>query len=167
MFTTSAVYDGNLGGLAGGDAKCQALAVAQGLAGTYRAYLGATSVSAPSRFAGASGWTRVDGSALVNAIGDFGTVALPNPPSLDQAGNDLSVAAVLRVWTATAADTQYAGQNCNNAGALPDWSTTAGKTNTGVLNQTDANVLIGGSVYPCATPVRLYCFGIDRASTVP
>jgi hypothetical protein len=167
MFTTGATFDGNLGGLGGGDAKCQAAAVARGLPGTYRAYLGATGINARSRIAPATGWTRVDGRVMFNQIGDFGTTVLPYPPSLDEAGNDLSNTAQLRVWTATAMDTQYYGQNCNNAGNAADWSTTLGRTATGVLNAIDANVLVGGSVFPCGTPVHLYCFGIDRTATVP
>ncbi|MBL9014318.1 MAG: InlB B-repeat-containing protein, partial [Myxococcales bacterium] len=65
MFTTSAAYDGRLGGLAGADSKCQALANAAGLGGTYRAYLSATGLHAYSRFTGASGWTRVDGQPMI------------------------------------------------------------------------------------------------------
>ncbi len=167
MFTTSAIYDGNLGGLAGADAKCQQLATAAGLKGHYRAYLGATGTNAPLRFANASGWIRVDGRPMIEQIGEFGTVALPYPPSLDENGNDLAGSANVRVWTATNADTTYFGQNCNATGTLPDWSTTTGRPVTGVLNATNANVLIGGSVIPCATPIRLYCFGIDRAATIP
>jgi hypothetical protein len=165
MFTTSATYDGNLGGLAGADAKCQALATNAGLAGTYRAYLGATGVNAPSRFAGASGWTRVDGQPIVNQIGEFGTVVLANPPSLDQSGNDLTNSAQLRVWTATNSDTTYTGQNCNSVAG--DWSTTSSRTMSGVLTATNSNVLTGGNVLACATLLHLYCFGIDRAATVP
>jgi hypothetical protein len=167
MFTSSALFDGNLGGLAGADAKCQTLAQAKGLTGNYRAYLGATATNAPSRFAVASGWTRVDGSPLVDSIGDFGTVALQNPPALDESGNDLSQSAQTRVWTATNADTTYFGQNCNNTGIAPDWSTTSGRTLTGILSATNVDVLTGGSVFPCGTPVHLYCFGIDRSASLP
>jgi hypothetical protein len=166
MFTTSGIYNGNLGGLAGADAICKQHATAAGLKGNYLAYLGATATDAPSRFAGASGWTRVDGRPMINLIGEFGTLALRYPPSLDEAGNDLAQSAQVRVWTATNADTTYSGQNCN-AVAPPDWSTTQARTMTGVLTATNANVLIGGSILSCATPVHLYCFGIDRAATIP
>ena len=165
MFTTSSVFNGDLGGLAGADAKCQQLATSAGLKGNYRAYLGATNTNAPSRFAGASGWTRVDGSPMVELIGEFGTIALSYPPSLDESGVDLSQSDQLRVWTATNPDTSYAGQNCATLGG-PDWSTTSARTVTGVLATTDAGVLIGGSVMPCGITARLYCFGIDRAATL-
>jgi hypothetical protein len=167
MFTTSATYDGNLGGLAGADARCQALATAHSLAGAYRAYLGATGTDAPARFAGASGWTRVDGQPLVSAIGDFGTTTLQHAPVLDEGGNDLSAAATVRVWTGTQSNTSYFGQNCNNAGTAADWSATVTQTMSGVCTATNANVLVGGSVFPCGTAIRLNCFGIERAATIP
>jgi len=168
MFTTSATYNGNLGGLSGADVKCQAAALAAGLKGNYRAYLGATGTNAPSRLAGASGWTRVDGRPLINQIGEFGTVTLPYPPSLDEKGNDLTSSGQVRVWTATNANTTYYGQNCNAAGSAPDWTDTlSSHTTTGLLSATDSNVLVGGGVYPCSTAIHLYCFGIDRAATVP
>jgi parallel beta-helix repeat protein len=167
MFTTSTTFTGNLGGLAGADAKCQTLATAAGLKGNYRAYLGATSTSAPSRFAGASGWTRVDGKPMINQIADFGTVALTYPPSLDQTGNDLTASGEVRVWTATNANTSYFGQNCNTGGTVADWSALTTTTMTGALSATNGNVLTGGSVVACALSLHLYCFGIDRAATIP
>ena len=169
MFTTNAVFDGNLGGLAGADAKCQAAAMAVNLPGTYLAYLGATNMNARDRFppTTATGWTRTDGRPLIQRIGEFGTTILPVPPSLDERGADLSNNAQLRAWTATAADSTYYGQNCNAAGLVPDWTTTSARTMTGVLTQVNQEVLAGGSVFPCGTPVHLYCFGVDRIATIP
>src|SRR5205814_1475811 len=120
MFTTNRTFTGNLGGLAGADAKCQAAAAAGGLAGNYRAYLGATGIDAFTRFTGATGWVRTDTRPMFNRIDDFGQVVLPYPPSLDEGGGDLAGSAELRVWTATAANTAYFGQNCNTGGL--DWN---------------------------------------------
>jgi cysteine-rich repeat protein len=39
VFITSGSWNGNLGGLAGGDGKCQTLANAAALGGTYKAWL--------------------------------------------------------------------------------------------------------------------------------
>jgi cysteine-rich repeat protein len=49
-FVSSKVYNGNLGGLAGADAKCQALAQAVGLPGTYMAWLSSSTASPSTRF---------------------------------------------------------------------------------------------------------------------
>jgi hypothetical protein len=168
MFTTSRNYTGSLAGLLGADRECQNSASAAGLAGTYRAYLGSNgSGDAADRIEPARGWVRTDMRPMFNRIRDFGTIPLPYPPSLDEAGNDLSGSGQVRVWTATNADTSYYGQNCNNAGQAADWSTTTGRTMSGALTQTSGECLNGGSVIPCATPVRLYCFGVDRTATIP
>src|SRR5205823_203503 len=68
VFVTSTSYDGNLGGLTGGDAKCQARAVAAGLAGTYKAWLCSGSTSAASRLSHLStgDYVRLDGAVLAN-----------------------------------------------------------------------------------------------------
>jgi hypothetical protein len=52
VFVTSQAYNGNLGGLAGADAKCQQLANAAGLQGTFKAWLSDQSGNCPAnRFA--------------------------------------------------------------------------------------------------------------------
>ena len=48
VFVTVGLYDGNLGGVAGADAKCQAEAVAGGYPGTYRAWLSDSLGDSPS-----------------------------------------------------------------------------------------------------------------------
>lgn len=56
VFVTSTSYNGNLGGLAGADAKCNTRAAAAGLSGTYKAFLaGSSSLSAPVSYS--SGFT--------------------------------------------------------------------------------------------------------------
>ena len=50
MFVTSQVFTGDLGGLDGADAKCQAAAQAADLSGTFRAWLSSSTVSALERF---------------------------------------------------------------------------------------------------------------------
>lgn len=49
IFITSALYNGNLGGLAGADALCQGLAFQAGLSKTYKAVLGSQTVAAKDR----------------------------------------------------------------------------------------------------------------------
>jgi len=168
MFTTSRLFDGNLGNLDGADAKCQAAAQAAGLRGSYRAYLGSSSVGAAvNRFAGARGWVRTDGLAMINGIGQFGTINLPAPPILDENGASLAQSQTPGAWTATNADTTYMGQNCNAAGQVPDWTTTSARTLAGDIRAQSSAVLNGGGTLPCASTFHLYCFGVDRAATVP
>ena len=49
VFVTSTTYKGNLGGLAGADAKCQTRANAASLGGTWKAWLSDSTTSAASR----------------------------------------------------------------------------------------------------------------------
>ena len=165
MFTTGRTFDGNLGGLAGADAKCQAAATAGGLTGTYRAWLGATGVDPSSRFTGATGWMRSDTRPMFNRIEEFGTTTLPYMPSLDEAGNELAGTAQVRVWTAAASNAAYLGQNCNTGGL--DWNTTSARTQAGRLDATNVNVIVGADIQPCASLFHLYCFGIDRRASIP
>jgi hypothetical protein len=65
VFVTSTGYPGNLGGLAGADAKCQERATAAGLGGTFKAWLSAagTGNSAAERLTHATvPYVRVDGA---------------------------------------------------------------------------------------------------------
>jgi hypothetical protein len=82
VFVSSALYDGNLGGLSGADSKCQGLASAAGLAGTYKAWLSDSTTAAASRLTHATtpyvladgtvvaqGWSQlVGGGDLLHAV---------------------------------------------------------------------------------------------------
>jgi hypothetical protein len=157
IFVTSQTYGGNLGGLAGADSKCDALATAAGLPGKYLAFLGATGLNAADRF-GDFELRLADGVTVVaNDKADLVDGALDAAISKDESGMDASARAEVRVWTATSADGNYFGQNCNNVGMSPDWSTTTGRTMTGVLTSATSGWLVGGSVQLCASSLSLYC----------
>jgi len=67
VFVSSALYNGNLGGLNGGDAKCQGLASAAGLQGTFRGWLSADMFPAANRLTHAVGhYVLVDGTVVAN-----------------------------------------------------------------------------------------------------
>jgi hypothetical protein len=169
MFTTSARYTGNLGGVSGADAKCQQLATARGLSGTYLAYISATGLNAPSRFTTASGWVYVDGSKLINAIGEFGTTTLPKPPLLDEAGSLLTDAGSRPgAWTGTLANTTSAGSSCSTASVPADWTIADNqfRAQAGRCDASDFNVIANGTG-GCGILLHLYCFGVDRRATVP
>ena len=81
IFVTSVTYTGNLGGLSGADAKCQGLATAAGLPGTYKAWLSDEATSASSRLTHstlpyvlvsgstvAKNWTQLTSGLLAHAI---------------------------------------------------------------------------------------------------
>src|SRR5262245_59646060 len=62
FFVTRTVYAGDLGGLSGADDKCRQAADAEGLGGTWRAWLSNTeSPIAKDRISGDGPWCTVDG----------------------------------------------------------------------------------------------------------
>jgi hypothetical protein len=76
IFITNERFTGNLGGLAGGDAKCATAATAAGLNGHWKAWLSTTTVNAIDRISDVGPWVDLQGttifagkSALVSATG--------------------------------------------------------------------------------------------------
>jgi hypothetical protein len=82
VFVTSRAFNGNLGGLAGADAKCQSLAQAAGLPGRFKAWLGNASVSASSRVTHATvPYKLVNGTVVANDFTDL-TTGKPDEPDV-------------------------------------------------------------------------------------
>ena len=169
MFVTSALVNGNLGGLAGADARCKDAAAAANLPGNYVAYLssinGNTPIDAPSRVGTASGWVRYDGRAVMNSIVQMDRGALVNPPVLTETGADASATQFLSAWTGTSSTGTYAGA-CSAALAFVPWGGPTGRANVGRADQT-SSLAVNASTSTCDVPQRLYCLGVDRTATAP
>jgi hypothetical protein len=99
VFISSQTYDGNLGGLAGADAKCQTLATTAGLAGTYVAWLSDSTTDAASRI-GPGAYALVDGTIVATGLPDLLDGTLVAPINLTESGAPLND----RAWTGTAPD---------------------------------------------------------------
>jgi cysteine-rich repeat protein len=70
VFVTSEIYTGNLGGLAGADAKCQSLADAAGLPGNYMAWLSTGASSPSTRFTQSPNpYVLVNGTKVADVVG--------------------------------------------------------------------------------------------------
>ncbi|MDQ3365226.1 MAG: hypothetical protein M3680_07345 [Myxococcota bacterium] len=169
MFVSSGLFNGSLGGLTGADAKCQQLADAANLAGTYRAYLssisGNTSINAPSRMGSASGWVRVDGAPLMNAISQFAPGMLANAPALMENGVNVSQTQFAHAWTGTSETGTFVNA-CSPATAFVPWAGPTGGAMIGIANTISSKTVAGGT-NACDTLARLYCFGVDRTATLP
>jgi hypothetical protein len=152
------------GGLAGGDRICAKLASAANLPGTYVALLSASSggvtTNALSRVGAASGWVRVDGKPVANAITQF-TTGLFNPPLLTETGVDVSNMGI-SVWTGTTKAGVFQNQ-CTIAGAVAPWSGQAGTVDFGFCNSTTPTAL-EVDVDSCQQMMRIYCLGTDRTA---
>ena len=155
MFLTSLTYKGNLGGLGGGDGKCQTLANAAGLAGTYKAWLSNNTNNPQSRFVkSATGYARVDGKDIAKTWADLVDGSILYPINVNEKN---AAVAQWDVWTGTSSNGTSLEVDC--AG----WLTSAGFPNTGYEgrnNATNSNWtntgLINASL--CSTSQRLYCF---------
>ena len=140
MFVTSAVFDGNLGGLTAGDAACNTAASNAGLSGNYVAYLASLSSFAAERIDPTpTQFVRTD-SVLVGIVIDE-MDELFAPIDLDEFGVQLTNH---NVWVG------FALTNCEA------WTTTNGSTwvGSGAMDSSWQHVGIQG----CTALNHLYCF---------
>lgn len=102
VFVTSQTYTGNLDGLSGADSKCQELADAAGLSGSFKAWLSDSTTEAHDRLAQAAvPYVRVDGVHVAKNWTDLTDGSLLAPIDKDETG-DLVFAE--NVWTGTRSD---------------------------------------------------------------
>lgn len=85
IFLTSQQFDGNLGGLAGADAKCQTAATAGGLSGTFKAWMSDTTISARDRLThNPAPYIRTDGATIANNWADLTDYHIKEPIMCDE-----------------------------------------------------------------------------------
>lgn len=145
MFVTSVGYDGNLGGLSGADAICQAEADAAGEPRIWKALLSVPGVDKVSRVPAGLPIQRLDRESLADdAAGLAGD--LDNPLETEPGGATAPVGA--HVWTG---DTDGDG-NCLG------FTATGGDTGVyGLASETDGDWHAAGDE-ACSNTNRLYCF---------
>jgi hypothetical protein len=159
VFLTSQVYDGDLGGLQGADQKCQALATAAGLKGTYRAWLSDSTASPSTRFSKSKGpYKLVDGTVVATNWADLTDGNLQHRINISELGTDPFIPGTsVPVWTNTRADgtvtnTQFTCDNFTSATQDPPGS------GWGIVLFTNfswTELDFSGS---CSTTAHLYCF---------
>jgi len=148
VFVTSASFTGDLGGLAGGDAKCGSAATAAALGGTFKAWLSAANTDARDRITHPGPWFLVDTTSLV-FLSKADLAAQPMVPIIvTETGAAVSFG--VAVWTGTESDgTESTAATCTN------WTSTG---TTGRIGQVSTNAWTSSAFNSCATPNRLYCF---------
>ena len=151
-FTTSATYNGNLGGILGADAKCQALATAANHRGTYKAWL-SDDINAPAARLTRSPipYVMQDGTTLANDWADLIDGTIQAPFQVNEVG--ATVASNIP-WTATLATGAKTSPNCTN------WTSSA---NVGVQGYYGSSTVTNtmwtqNNVGFCNVLHRLYCF---------
>jgi hypothetical protein len=167
VFVTSTTYDGNLGGIAGADAKCQARADAASLGGTWKAMISDGSTDAIDRFlyrtkptftvAGKLTWNPshqvILGGDSIAVYGSgslpYGTGVIATAVRTTEFGTD---PAAFLVWTGTKSDGTAAANHCLN------WTTNSSGNNGHYGN---ASAKTSGWTYTsyttCNNTYRLYC----------
>jgi len=144
MFTGDLRENGG-SGLEGGDAKCQAFANREGLGGTWKAWLGTSSLAPRERFSGA--WYDVDGRLVL--ISD-GTTNPNNHFGVKSIGGS----AAGLVWTGSTDTGGTSTHTCENwSNGTPDAS-----GNAGSAGATDGGGWTGYSKRPCDIRLPIYCF---------
>lgn len=162
VFVTSEVYTGDLGGLAGADAKCQALAEKAKLPGTYMAWLSDDTGSPATRMKLSTGpYRRPDGTTVANSWADYMLYnALLAPINMTETGGTPAVIAGIceptletLVWT----NTDNFGKQLEIGSSCSSWTSASGLSNQGKAAATDS----WWTAYcnaPCSYTFPLYCF---------
>lgn len=163
IFITSTRYDGNLGGLAGADAKCQARADAANLGGTWKAWLSDSTTSASSRLIKDTGpYKLLNGTVIANGWDDLADGTIQNPINI----NEFNQPASGTSWTHT---NEYGGifgtlTPCNN------WTSVGGDYTYDLIGnylKTDKEWTAWPSGTYCNVPQTLYCFEQPGVTIVP
>jgi len=149
------ITPGALPSLSVADAACTAEARENGVPGDFVAWLSFTTSPAPSRFGAARGWRRVDGVAVADTLQDIVNERMYAPPNLDLHGARVDEP----IATGTAADGSANG-TCSD-GTNPGDDVTFGAPSSTTGRFTDYT----RSSLSCASPSRMYCFGVS--ATVP
>lgn len=147
VFVSSTTHTGNLGGLDGADQRCQMLAAAEGLPGTYKAFLSNSKISAFTRLSRpAKTYKLVNGAVVASNSNTFLSNAHSANIDLDEMGKVTSG----DVWTGTT-------ELGHGLGGCSDWTSTNGTVGVGSSSKKDVN-WAKSHTQPCSqSDVRLYC----------
>jgi cysteine-rich repeat protein len=160
VFVSSSEYQGNLGGIAGADGKCQTLANGAGLGGTWMAWIttGSSSTSPENRFPtkSAGPYVKVDGGKVADSWDDLTDGGLDSAINRDEFG--AVVMGESEVWTNTTpgGNMQFGDYECYNwtdNGQMPDANGQIGSLQAVNGGWTDVN-----QIRDCASGKRIYCF---------
>lgn len=163
-FVTSEKFTGDLGGLTGADAKCQMLADAAGLPGTYMAWLSDDTGSPATRMTRSKGpYVLPNGAVVVDswdALTADPMAPLQAPITMTETMGvppvlfpNCGVFGCSAVWT----NTTRTGTLATAGGSCSNWAITAGGGNFGDWGEVDAFWTFAGWGL-CTEERLLYCF---------
>lgn len=151
MFVTSTIYNGNLGGIAGANAKCTARANAASFSGVWLAWIGDATGSPNSNFPNSPPpvYYLIDGTTLVaGSYTDLTDGSIGHVIDRDEFG----ASRFDYVWTNVNPNGSAGANSCQN------WSSSSSSQGGGVglTNQTDGKWTATGGL-TCNESRRLYC----------
>ncbi len=155
VFVTTDTYDGNLGGLDGADAKCQAAADGADLDGTYMAWLSDGLDSPGTRFItlAIGPYITVGGATVAGSYGDLtdGSINF----KIDRTETGALVGGRSEAWT----NTTFAGSSTSerDTESCGFWLNNSDFGHKGERLLTDQNWTQAGLTF-CSLAVHLYCF---------
>jgi hypothetical protein len=150
VFATATPTNGNLGGLAGADTRCQQAAAAGNMNGTFIAWLSVNNTPAVGRLTSNGPWFLPDKQTRVFASkAAITTIGPETPIEFDEKGVKIQGGA--DVWTGTGANGNPSPQNCANFGAV---------LGQGLSGETDQKTVLWtqSANNACTAAQRLYCF---------
>lgn len=133
VFVTKAQFNGNLGGLLGADQKCMAAAQSANLAGTFKAWLSSSTVSASSRLTKSPvPYKLLNGTVVASNWADLTDGKIQNPINVDETGVNIGTTSNYAAWTATNAS----GNIINPDNTCKNWTSISyyDAARTGLVN---------------------------------
>lgn len=156
VFVTSNVFNADFDGFSGADAACNAAAAAANppLPGTYVAWLGTSTTTAPTRGIADAPYRRTDGTKVSDDMNDLLNGSLDAPISYDETGT--LQGAPVEVWTGTRANGNGTGVDCLG------WTTNDGsfQGTRGDLTKFNNQEWTNGGAGDCSQGKHLYCFQV-------
>ena len=153
LFTTSSLYTGDLGGIAGADAKCAQSASTAGLDGTFVALLSDATTNAIDRVGDVGPWNLTNGQLAFRTQADLATVPAT---ALGINENGLVVGPPTCAWTGSKAGGKAAPELCMNwTLGTNDMVGKTGNTNT-IDNRWIEGINDCGNKI-CSVAQHLYC----------
>ncbi len=157
VFVTSVSFKGNLDGLMGADAKCQAQADDSASivsSGTYLAWLSDGTNSPDTRFTKSSHpYVLPDGTKIAEDYTDLTNGSILHTINIDPTGTPVGVQ---RFWTGTNAD----GTSVQSFRTCVGWAVDPVANSRAMVGSTGQTSTLWSlrSQWPCAQPLRLACF---------
>ncbi len=163
MFVTNTQYNGNLGGLAGADQKCQQAADSVNLGGVFKTWISSSSVPASSRlFKSTVQYKLLNNTIVANNWADLTDGTIQNPININEKGIKIDLTKNHIAWTNTLPN----GNISQTQGSCQDWTRTDQQGRGGLVHGNTYYTSIPNSAswwtesnnsMWCTGQARLYC----------